>query len=113
MRHWRTSTFFRIRRSPLRNRPSWLAAAVALVLTITLADFPGQPAAAAPIPAAPLTAQVKTPCPTDKADEPSAAIAAKLCDGRVEVVNRRTETTRVFVNPNGTLTQEQALAPVR
>ncbi|MEU8284072.1 LamG-like jellyroll fold domain-containing protein [Micromonospora sp. NPDC048905] len=40
-------------------------------------------------------------------------MAARFCGGRVEVANRRSETTQVFANPDGTLTAEQALAPVR
>ncbi|NBE82077.1 LamG-like jellyroll fold domain-containing protein [Micromonospora rubida] len=40
-------------------------------------------------------------------------MAARLCDARVEVANLRSETTQVFANPDGTLTEEQALAPVR
>ncbi|MEU7174590.1 hypothetical protein ABZ949_24250 [Micromonospora tulbaghiae] len=82
---------------------------LAVVLVATMSDVPTRPlrpAASAPKPAP------KPKCPDDRADEVSAAIAAKLCDARVEVANRRTESTQVFANPDGTLTQEQALAPV-
>lgn len=81
------------------------------VLVATMSDVPTRPmpqaTASAPTPAP------KPKCPDDRANEVSAAIAAKLCDSRVEVANRRTETTQVFANPDGTLTEEQALAPVR
>ncbi|RNL91391.1 hypothetical protein EFE23_23530 [Micromonospora solifontis] len=85
---------------------------MAVVLVATMSDVPARPlrgaaAAAAPKPAA------KPRCPDDRADEVSAAIAARLCGSRVEVANRRTESTQLFANPDGTLTQEQSLAPVR
>ncbi|WP_433461138.1 LamG-like jellyroll fold domain-containing protein [Micromonospora sp. CA-248212] len=83
-----------------------------LALVATMADVPTRPAPPAAAAAAPTPAP-KPKCPDDRADEVSAAIAAKLCASRVEVKNRRTETTQVFANPDGTLTEEQALAPVR
>ncbi|MFG1885609.1 LamG-like jellyroll fold domain-containing protein [Micromonospora sp. NPDC049102] len=83
-----------------------------LVLVATLSDLPARPArpvqaAAAPAPAPNVT------CPVARPDEVSAGVAAKLCGARVEVANRRTETTQVFANADGTLTEEQAFAPVR
>lgn len=83
-----------------------------IVLVASMSDVPRRterPAAAAPKPAA----QSKPTCPDDRPDEVSAAVAARLCAARVEVANRRSETTQVFANPDGTLTQEQAQAPVR
>ncbi|GAB7045295.1 hypothetical protein JCM9534A_04210 [Catenuloplanes indicus JCM 9534] len=56
---------------------------------------------------------VPKPCPADRADLVSAAVAAKLCGGRVEALGERSETTQVFANPDGTITEERALAPVR
>src|SRR6266545_4281992 len=67
------------------------------------------PAHAAPRPAAP----AKPACPAQRPDETSAAIAAKLCGSRVEVTSRLSETTQVWANPDGTLTAERHLAPVR
>ncbi|MEO3809485.1 LamG-like jellyroll fold domain-containing protein [Sphaerisporangium sp. B11E5] len=55
----------------------------------------------------------KPQCAPERADAVSAAVAARLCGGRVEVADLRTETTQVFANPDGTLTREQSLAPVR
>ena len=69
------------------------------------------PAAAVQGPVA--RAATKPACPADRADEASAAVAAKLCGARVEVLGKRTETTQRFVNPDGTVTEERALAPVR
>ncbi|WP_143193835.1 LamG-like jellyroll fold domain-containing protein [Micromonospora sp. CB01531] len=40
-------------------------------------------------------------------------MSAKLCGARVEVAGRRSETTQVFANPDGTVTEERSLAPVR
>ncbi|NJP33454.1 LamG-like jellyroll fold domain-containing protein [Micromonospora thermarum] len=77
-----------------------------------MSDVPARverPAVAAPKPAP----QPKPACPDDRPDEVSAAVAARLCGARVEVANRRSETTQVFANADGTLTEEQALAPVR
>ncbi|WP_147427338.1 LamG-like jellyroll fold domain-containing protein [Micromonospora globbae] len=89
-----------------------LALLLAVVLVATMSEVPARverPAAAAPKPAG----QAKPACPDDRPDEVSAAVAARLCAARVEVANRRSETTQVFANPDGTLTEEQALAPVR
>ncbi|MFJ8577241.1 LamG-like jellyroll fold domain-containing protein [Micromonospora sp. NPDC093277] len=89
-----------------------LAIVLALVLVATLSDVPARPAR--PAQAASSAAPAPKPkCPDDRPDEVSAAVSAKLCDARVEVASRRSETTQVFANPDGTLTEEQALAPVR
>ncbi|MEU7174586.1 LamG-like jellyroll fold domain-containing protein [Micromonospora tulbaghiae] len=89
-----------------------LAVLMAVVLVATISDQPTQPlyataAVAAPKPVA------KPKCPDDRADEVSAAVAARLCGSRVEVANRRTESSQLFANSDGTLTEEQSLAPVR
>ncbi|MFY1633290.1 LamG-like jellyroll fold domain-containing protein [Solwaraspora sp. WMMB335] len=97
---------------------SWwrrVAVALSLVLVATLVDVPVQrvaPAAAAPGQQQP-EAVAAPVCPDDRADEVSAAVAARLCGQRVEVAGLRSETTQVFANPDGTLTREEALAPVR
>ncbi|MGC5033252.1 LamG-like jellyroll fold domain-containing protein [Micromonospora sp. DT229] len=77
--------------------------------------MPARPdrAVAAPKPTAQPEPTAKPNCPQGRPDEVSAAVAARLCGERVEVTNQRTETVQVFANPDGTLTQEQALAPVR
>lgn len=50
---------------------------------------------------------------TEAVDEVSARAAAMATGRQVEVVDQRTETARVFVNPSGSLTLEQHSAPVR
>ncbi|MCO8276158.1 hypothetical protein M1L60_36835 [Actinoplanes sp. TRM 88003] len=83
--------------------------ALIVLLVVTSNELPAA-AAVTPVAQAPAT----TPrCVEHRDDIASAAVAAKLCDGRVEAIGQRTETTQVFVNPDGTITQEQALAPVR
>jgi RHS repeat-associated protein len=87
-----------------------LALTLIAVLAGTLADVPeARRAAAAP----PAQAPAKPACPAGRADVVSAAIAARLCGARVEATGRRTETTQVFANPDGTITEDRALAPVR
>jgi len=89
-----------------------LAVVLCGVLLVTFQDLPEpRPAAAAPAHAAP--AKPKPACPDGRADLASAAIAAKLCGQRVEATGKRTETTQVFANPDGTVTEDRALAPVR
>ncbi|WP_326557568.1 LamG-like jellyroll fold domain-containing protein [Micromonospora sp. NBC_01796] len=89
-----------------------LALGLILVLVATLSDVPARPLR--PAEAAPAAATAPEPtCPQDRPDEVSAAVAAKLCGSRVEVAGRRTESTQVFANVDGTLTEEQSLAPVR
>ncbi|MEV6811239.1 LamG-like jellyroll fold domain-containing protein [Micromonospora sp. NPDC051296] len=94
-----------------------VAVVLAMLMVVTMSDVPVRPerAVAAPKPAAEPgpTTQPKPACPDGRPDEVSAAVAARLCGDRVEAANRRTETVQVFANPDGTLTQEQALAPVR
>ncbi|HWH00397.1 MAG TPA: LamG-like jellyroll fold domain-containing protein [Pilimelia sp.] len=85
----------------------------AAVLAVTISDIPPGPRRAAPAAAATTPAATPPTCPEHRADAASAAVAAKLCDGPVEVLGRRSETTQVFANPDGTLTEERALAPVR
>lgn len=50
---------------------------------------------------------------TELPDEGSAAVAALAGKRRVEVTGRRTETERVFANPDGTFTLEQHIETVR
>ncbi|MFI5934037.1 DNRLRE domain-containing protein [Actinoplanes sp. NPDC051494] len=81
-----------------------------LALVVTMADVPrAAPVAAAPVVPVPTRAA----CPADRADLTSAAVAAKLCGSRVEALGMRTETTQVFANADGTVTEDRALAPVR
>ena len=58
-------------------------------------------------------ALAKVVCPKDRPDVTSAAVSARLCGGRVEVSSAVSETTQTWVNPDGMLTSEQHLAPVR
>ncbi|MFJ6199592.1 LamG-like jellyroll fold domain-containing protein [Micromonospora sp. NPDC092111] len=91
------------------TRRLWIV--MVFVLVATLSEVPMRPVR--PAAAAVSKPASKPACPTDRPDEVSAAIAARLCGSRVEVAGRRTETTQVFANADGTLTEEQALAPVR
>ncbi|WP_436535954.1 LamG-like jellyroll fold domain-containing protein [Actinoplanes sp. HUAS TT8] len=86
--------------------------ACAALVPVVVAAVIGVPERAV---AAPVEVPVAKPpvCPVDRADVASAAVAAKLCGNRVEVLGQRTETTQVFVNADGTITEERALAPVR
>ncbi|MER7456515.1 LamG-like jellyroll fold domain-containing protein [Micromonospora sp. NPDC126480] len=107
-----TGVFVALARGVFARWAGRLALLLAVVLVATMSDVPRRverPAVAAPKPAA----QQKPTCPADRPDEVSAAVAARLCGDRVEVANRRSETIQVFANPDGTLTEEQALAPVR
>ena len=108
---WRSRVFVSLSRRGSRRWLGRLAAGTALALAASLlqAPFAAAPAHAAPRPAAP----ARPACPAQRPDETSAAIAAKLCRGRVEVTNRLSETTQVWANPDGTLTAERHLAPVR
>jgi RHS repeat-associated protein len=83
--------------------------ALIMLLLITLVDVPRR-AEAAPMAQAPAAKPV---CADGREDVVSAAVAAKLCGGRVEALGKRTETTQVFAEPDGTLTEERATAPVR
>ncbi|MEU4563770.1 LamG-like jellyroll fold domain-containing protein [Actinoplanes sp. NPDC023936] len=83
---------------------------VVMLLLVTLADLPRRAVAAPPAQQAPAA---KPACPDSREDVVSAAIAAKLCGARVEAIGRRTETTQVFANPDGTITEDRATAPVR
>lgn len=49
----------------------------------------------------------------DRPDGVAAAITARLSKKRVEDLSKRTETSQTFVNPNGTLTDQQYGSPVR
>ncbi|MEU4690793.1 LamG-like jellyroll fold domain-containing protein [Actinoplanes sp. NPDC023714] len=87
-----------------------LLLAVAVAVTLTEAPAARRAAAATtPVAAAPAA----TPCPAERANLASAAVSAKLCGKPVEALDRRTETTQVFANPDGTITEDRALAPVR
>ncbi|MFI5937922.1 LamG-like jellyroll fold domain-containing protein [Actinoplanes sp. NPDC051494] len=94
------------------NRLEWIKRICAALVVLLIATMSGVPGRAAAVPAAPAPATV-TPCPPNRPDPVSAAVAAKLCGQRIEAIDERTETTQVFVNPDGTVTEERALAPVR
>jgi RHS repeat-associated protein len=50
---------------------------------------------------------------TERPDETSARITARIQGSRVEITDDRTETTTTWVNPDGSLTTDSAVAPVR
>ena len=84
---------------------------VSLVASLAPALIAPDAAAATPIAAA--AAAAKVVCPKDRPDVTAAAVSARLCGGRVEVSGAVTETTQTWVNPDGTLTSEQHVGPVR
>jgi RHS repeat-associated protein len=111
-----------VRRSPLfvilsaGSGSAWtrrIATVTSLALVLSLAEIPVQQGRALAAPPAPPAAPAKPVCPADRPDQTSAAVAAKLCGGRVEVSGLLSETTQVWANPDGTLTSERHLAPVR
>ncbi|WP_238005876.1 RHS repeat-associated core domain-containing protein [Dactylosporangium sp. AC04546] len=57
--------------------------------------------------------QDKASCPADRPDKSAAMITARWCGGKVEVLSERSETTKVWANPDGSLTAEQFSGPVR
>lgn len=90
-------------RRRVRHRCSVLVALAALSAGLVSA---GNTAAAEERVAATAAAQATTP-------EAKAATAAAESGQRVEVAARRTETSQVFANPDGTFTQDMNAAPVR
>lgn len=109
---WRSRVFISLTGVGFVGWARRLAILMAVVLITTMSDVPAQPLRAAAAVAAPKPA-ANPKCSEDRVDEVSAAVAARLCGSRVEVANRRTESTQLFANPDGTLTEEQSLAPVR
>src|SRR5947209_319039 len=77
----------------------WVLVPLAVVALGTLAISVLRPAGAA------------TGCPTSVPDTGSARSAAQACGGRVEDLSRRSETTQVFLNPDGTATSVQSARP--
>lgn len=57
--------------------------------------------------------QLRTHPITEAESVDAAQTAARMQDHRVEVLQLRTETDTVFANPDGTLTRETSVAPVR
>ncbi|MEU0449055.1 DNRLRE domain-containing protein [Streptomyces tendae] len=57
--------------------------------------------------------QLRTHPITEAESVDAAQTAARMQDHRVEVLQMRTETDTVFANPDGTLTRETSVAPVR
>lgn len=98
---------------PARRRG--YAASIAVALVATLAPVAGQPAAVAAAPATPATPAGRSApaCPADRPDSLSAAMSARLCRGKVEVMNLRSETEQVFAEPDGTFTATVAAGVVR
>ncbi|MER6366482.1 ricin-type beta-trefoil lectin domain protein [Kitasatospora sp. NPDC001527] len=63
---------------------------------------------------APQTPQTAPAAPSTEApDEASALLAARLQGRRIEVTNARTEFVTLWANPEGTLTSERSVGPIR
>lgn len=88
----------------------WVSCGVSLVLAVTLLTGPPTPvvAAEADTGASGDAALVKS-----RPDVVSAAVTARAQGKRVEVEGLRTETETTFANPDGTMTTDTHLAPVR
>lgn len=92
----------------------WIRLVPALVCAALVAT--SSPVTAAPPAMSPTSSDTDTdkPADTDEAvDSATARAVAKAWDHRVEDVSQRTETTQVFVNPDGSWTSEQTTGPVR
>ena len=94
-------------RHSIRGRGRLLSQLMSLVM---LAIFVQVIAVPAPVAAAPAA---KPACPVDRLDRASAVMAARLCGAKVEVAGEKSETLRLWANPDGTLTAEQHAGPVR
>ncbi len=87
-----------------------VAAVMAVTLAATISDVAAIPAApAAAKPAAP----AKAACPDERADRVSALVTAKLCNKRVVVTDATSETSQTWAKPDGSLSVQAYLAPVR
>src|SRR4051812_49164459 len=98
-----------------RIRPTaWLVGAVGLALVVSMG---GAPAVAAPqVASAPaVTAAVAPPAKdgdeTSRPDSVSALVTARASGERVEDTSQRTETKRVYANPDGSWTSDTASQP--
>ncbi|MET7426409.1 RHS repeat-associated core domain-containing protein [Dactylosporangium sp. NPDC005555] len=92
------------------SRRGWgraLTNAVALFLAVTLVEVVAPPA---PVQAAP---PAKAECPAERPDRIAAVLAARWCNGKVEVSGERSETLQLWANADGSLTAEQHAGPVR
>jgi RHS repeat-associated protein len=89
-----------------------LAAGVSVALVLTLAEVPVWPAASA-APVAAVGEAVAPGCPDERADRVSATVTARLCNKRVEVAGERSETTQVWVGPDGSMSAQVFAGPVR
>ncbi|MFE3073546.1 DNRLRE domain-containing protein [Streptomyces sp. NPDC059247] len=93
-----------------------VAAAAALVMAVeaTVVVFTGQTAFAVQIQKAPRAAEPKKDLGSATADSLAAArMKAKIQDRRIEALDQRTETSSVYVNPDGSVTQDAYAGPVR
>ena len=86
-----------------------VAAVVALTLALTLLDL----AAISPRHDAARAATTKPAPVTERPDQVSALLAARLQGSRVEISGDRTETSTTWANPDGTLTMEATTNPSR
>ncbi|TQS42778.1 RHS repeat-associated core domain-containing protein [Cryptosporangium phraense] len=99
---------------PLRRRlHTALLLALVFALAVSLAQLPGmRRAKAAPVPAVKPAAPAATG-PLTRPDPGAARLTARATGKRVEVLSRRTDTTQVFANPDGSLTMTANARPVR
>lgn len=93
------------------HAPRSLAALLALVLPLTAATLLTGPAEAAAEPATTDSSTAATGAPKS-ASEVKAFDLARESGERVEIINRRTETSETYANPDGSLTQKQFTLPI-
>ncbi|MBX6723138.1 MAG: hypothetical protein IRY92_07865, partial [Dactylosporangium sp.] len=88
-----------------RGHRRLLVVAVSLVLAATPVVLGPPTAASAEAP--------PSSCVDEQPDEAAAKAMAKACGRRVEVLSERTEDAQTFANPDGSLTFEESIEPVR
>ena len=104
---WRSRVFIDAVKGHRRRVVRGVAVLAAVTLVATLVDVVVVPerAAAKPKPAA--------TCPDQRVDRVSAAVTARLCAKRIEVTGETTETTQMWANPDGSLSERVYTGPVR
>ncbi len=110
---WRSRVLIRFASRRGRRWSARLAVAMSLAVLASMLPALAVPAPAAAAAGVSAAAPGKVACPADRPDVAAAGVSARLCGGRVEALDLLSETTRTWVNPDGSLTSEQSLGPVR
>jgi len=94
------------------SRVRWIAAGVSVVLAATIGGLADPAPALAGVRSAP-SAVATDKAPLEATDLRSAQLTARVRGQRVEVLSQRTEATTTWANPNGSLTSDESMGPVR